>query len=548
METDYLVKGGYCELIKEEDVPDPDITGWGILSSFCFSIVMNMVAIIIAYATNALPQYRYNSIDDIAHRKGSPPWSYSTCLPCYRRTIPAGHQSQTTADSDAKRAQRIRAFESFMLSMSDQQLVTGMALMLATSLIFAGVHGLDESFSVYSFQIATRLGYFSCITHLCSLSVLWEYFDEHKRLRTFRTILMVVFLAMMIGCMIISDSVTFRFNRHISVKCARKHFKLVDRERPNYVFFSDGVIIIFNLSVLTYILVSGYVQRILQLFCPSARDKQDFWQRRSLRFLFGPAAEEAFKDLALTRNRTLAGYINVNRRPSFSVKHYLTMLSIWVKFLESSFLWEVVWLFFYFTFGTANLLKFFNDASLKLGAIQPNFGQLVPLFLLALPLITAAEAYSSATKGYMSIPSDAVPETSPSPTLGSVDPDDIPLQPNPHVPGAQSPQGTIHAPSSTVPETMAITEPIQLAQALEISPCWLLFLTLIPYAAGLVLWALIFADAIPHGFYLSIAAWVIAFVVEVDSSLGYGETFLFIAFRVVPMPKEARPKNQNEKM
>ncbi|KAL0778905.1 hypothetical protein CaCOL14_005163 [Colletotrichum acutatum] len=384
METDYLIKGGYCERMTEENVPDPDVTGWGIVSSFCFSIVMNMIAIIVAYATKALPEKRYNTIDDIIHSRGS---------------------------SSADRKQRIKAFESFMLSLSDQQLVTGMVLMLATILISAGVHGLDEDFSVYSFQIATRLGYFSCITHLCSLTVLWGYFDQHKRLRMFRTILMVVFLAMMIGCMTISDSVTFRFNRHVSVKCARKHFKLIDRERPNYVFFSDEIIIIFNLSILTYILISGYVQRLLQLYCPLAREERDYWQRRSLRAFFGPEAETKFERLALTHNQTLAD-------------------------LRSSFLWEIVWLVFYFTFGTANLLEFFNDVSLRLGAIKPNFGQLVPLFLLALPLISAAEAYSTATT-YDELSSQKTEDTSSLPTPETNAPDVTDLLPTSHASGSQ---------------------------------------------------------------------------------------------------------------
>lgn len=30
METDYLVKGGYCNGTLEESVPDPDVTGWGV--------------------------------------------------------------------------------------------------------------------------------------------------------------------------------------------------------------------------------------------------------------------------------------------------------------------------------------------------------------------------------------------------------------------------------------------------------------------------------------------------------------------------------------
>ncbi|KXH28047.1 hypothetical protein CNYM01_03647 [Colletotrichum nymphaeae SA-01] len=487
METDYLVKGGYCERMMEENVPDPDVTGWGIVSSFCFSIVMNMIAIIVAYATKALPEKRYNSIDDIIHSRGS---------------------------SSADRKQRIKAFESFMLSLSDQQLVTGMALMLATICIFAGVHGLDEGFSVYSFQIATRLGYFSCITHLCSLTVLWAYFDKHKRLRMFRTILMVVFLAMMIGCMTISDSVTFRFNRHVSVKCARKHFKLIDRERPNYVFFSDEIIIVFNLSVLTYILISGYVQRLLQLHCPLAREEKDYWQRRSLRACFGPEAVAKFERLALAHNQTLAD-------------------------LRSSFLWEIVWLLFYFTFGTANLLEFFNDASLRLGAIKPNFGQLVPLFLLALPLITAAEAYSTATT-YDELSSQDIEDITPLTTPETNPPDVTELLPTSHdsgsrhfnqSPGNQFPSAADTAQTLPTVEQMRIEEPAQLTQASETSAGWLLLL-LMPYAAGLMLWALIFADILPHSFFLSIAAWVIAFLVEVASFRSWF-TVMFSATREV---------------
>ncbi|KAK1637410.1 hypothetical protein BDP81DRAFT_427428 [Colletotrichum phormii] len=464
METDYLVKGCYCERMMEENVPDPDVTGWGIISSFCFSIIMNMIAIIVAYATKALPENRYNPIDDIIHSRGS---------------------------SSPDREQRIKAFESFMLSLSDQQLVTGMALMLATILIFAGVNDLDETFSVYSFQIATRLGYFSCITHLCSLTVLWDYFDKHKRLRLFRTILMVAFLAMMIGCMTISDSVTFRFNRHVSVKCARKHFKLIDRERPNYVFFSDEIIIIFNLSVLTYILISGYVQRLLQLYCPSARYENDFWQRRSIQAFFGPESAAKFRILASAENKRLAD-------------------------VRSSFLWEIVWLLFYFTFGTANLLEFFNDANLKLGAIKPNFGQLVPLFLLALPLITALEAYSTAT-AYNGVPPQDLEDAISLHTLETNASDRRDLLPTSHASGSQPlGQAPGNQSPSEVPTVPPMEEPDQLPQASETSAS-LLLLLLVPYAAGLMLWALIFADVIPHSFFLSIAAWVVAFLIEVAS-------------------------------
>lgn len=82
-------------------------------------------------------------------------------------------------------------------------------------------NSLSEEFSVYSFQIATRLGYFSCVVHLCTIFLLREHFDGYKSLRILRICVVTVLLVLLIVCMTISESVIFRFNRHISVKCAK---------------------------------------------------------------------------------------------------------------------------------------------------------------------------------------------------------------------------------------------------------------------------------------------------------------------------------------
>lgn len=393
METNYLVKGGFCDKLDDGDIADPDVTGWGVrlssriirhaylitaniyqvVTSFIISIVMNMAAILIAYAKNSLPRKRYNCVDDIAHRR-----------------------DQGASDDERARGKRVQAFEQFMLTMSDQQLITGMALILTTTFILAGVRGLNGNFSVYSFQVATRLGYFSCIIHLCSLSILRNYFDKDRRLMNLRAVLMVIFLILLITCMIISDSVTFRFNRHVSVTCAMQHFKFIDRHRPSYVSFSDEVIIVFNLMVLVYILVAGYIWRLLEIYHRPARRQYNYWRLFFLRRIFGSAAENSYSAAVAAQISSLDDFLHryAGSRPPFQLRQWLVMWSIWTTNIESSFLWEIVWLLFYFVFGIANLLKFFVDASVHIGRVEPNFGQLVPLFLLLLPLLTAYEAYS----------------------------------------------------------------------------------------------------------------------------------------------------------
>ena len=67
---------------------------------------------------------------------------------------------------------RTKALKQFVLTLSDQQLVTGFAILIAS---FA----LRCSISVLNFEIASSLAWFSSVTHLATLAILRQYFHEH---------------------------------------------------------------------------------------------------------------------------------------------------------------------------------------------------------------------------------------------------------------------------------------------------------------------------------------------------------------------------------
>ncbi|KAJ3538401.1 hypothetical protein NM208_g5921 [Fusarium decemcellulare] len=366
--SSYLVTYGLCEPLS--DVVDSDVAGWGVITAFTVAIAFNISAIVIGYLLLALPEDRYNSVDNcflamlglrtVAARHAG---SATSNNPTARHDGDSAAQSPSTATpnnpprepsaidhSKATRGEWTRALEPFVLGMSDQQLFTGMALMTATMFMVGGLHGLDASLSVYTFQVVTMLAYFSCIIHLCSLTVVRNHFDEHRRLGYFRASLMLLFLALLIFCMFVSESVTFRFNPDVSVKCALQNFRLVDPKRPDYKNGSDEIIIIFNLVVLVSIILIGYYRRLNELFNPEARQ------------------------IAVTSSES----------------------EIWllVEYFQSSFLFEIIWMLFYFVFGFANLCKFFVIEHVEVGSIKPGFGQLVPIFLLANPFLSAFAALS----------------------------------------------------------------------------------------------------------------------------------------------------------
>ncbi|KAK2022881.1 hypothetical protein LX32DRAFT_709274 [Colletotrichum zoysiae] len=486
-----------CERLQ--DIADPDVTGLGVVTSFIISITFNFSAIIMAYFFRWLPESRYSEIDDaFVHEI----WSFFQSSISPSRILPEWERREQARHREFMKRKRIRAFESFMVAMSDQQLITGVALIITTTFMSFDPH-LSASFSVYSFQVATRLGYFSCIVHLCTVSLLREHFDTGKRLRDFRVLLVAIILVLLVICMVISDSVTFRFNRHISVQCAKSNFRFVDPERPGYVGFSDEVIVIFNLVVLVLVILTGYSRRFLEIYYKSARTDYHYWPRKSLRVFFGRDGEVAYSRASPGVNSLLEILQNSSRRRRGRTScfgYWVLLLDIWVESISTSLLWDIIWLSFYLTFGMGNFWSFYMDAGLKL-SMKPNFGQVVPLILVCLPFLSAWEAFTGKLCRYQLATLSFIEE---------VVRDDHDFEPR-VISGLLSSNQDEDSDPLLAAHTSGNTEGIlTVAKRLKIPLLWFKSCTFI-YWVGLMVWALMFAGVIPgHGaFYVSIISCVI---------------------------------------
>ncbi|KAK2048341.1 hypothetical protein LZ31DRAFT_550376 [Colletotrichum somersetense] len=493
-----------------QDIADPDVTGLGVVTSFIISITFNFSAIIMAYFFRWLPESRYSPIDDaFVHRIRS--FFPSSISPS--RILPEWERKEQTRHREFMKRKRIRAFESFMVAMSDQQLITGVALIITTTFMSFDTH-LSTSFSVYSFQVATRLGYFSCIVHLCTMSLLREHFDTGKRLRDFRVMLVAIILVLLVICMVISDSVTFRFNRHISVQCAKSNFRFIDPERPGYVWFSDEMIVIFNLVVLILVILLGYSRRFLEIYYKNARTDYHYWPRKSLRVLFGRDGEVAYSKASPGVNSLLENLQNSSRRRRGRTScsdYWVLLLDIWVESISTSLLWDIIWLSFYLTFGMGNFWSFYMDAGLKL-SMTPNFGQVVPLILVCLPFLSAWEAFTATIPTNTLHPRHNTQNRNPS--SDAIQPDRVMRDDHDFELRATSGLSSNQDEDSNpllVARTSGNTEGIlAVAKSLEISLLWFKFCIFL-YWVGLMVWALMFAGVIPgHGaFYVSIISCVI---------------------------------------
>ena len=114
------------------------------------TIITTYVVILVAYFSGNLRESYFNNVDNILWRS--------------KRSIRGNGEKVQPEVTPTGKAKRIKAVEGVILALSDQQLVTGLAILIA------GFVKCD--ISIYLFNNVFALAWFSCTTHLATLTVL----------------------------------------------------------------------------------------------------------------------------------------------------------------------------------------------------------------------------------------------------------------------------------------------------------------------------------------------------------------------------------------
>lgn len=144
------------------------------------------------------------------------------------------------------RARRSKGLERFLLALSDQQLVTGLAVLIA---------GYTNrcSRTLYHFDIIAALGWFSSTTHLSTLAVLRAYMVDHPRVRDWRAIAMLGVFSLLAVSQIGTYSTQ---SNNLPVQCAFESFA------PYGLDFLN----IIELAIVIIFLAVSYTDRIRRLY------------------------------------------------------------------------------------------------------------------------------------------------------------------------------------------------------------------------------------------------------------------------------------------
>lgn len=174
--------------------PNADISGVGVVSAFLLSAYMTFFAVLVAYLSGLVDSELLSLVDRRIFRVRS----YPSRLSETSGLCGNGQQRQQEPEkrpSSKHRAKVEACLRSAVLAMSDQQIVTGIAIM------GAGFQGLREgTLSAYHYQIVLYLAWMSSSVHLTAITVLASYLKRHRGVMVWRlTGMLVLFVMLVVG-------------------------------------------------------------------------------------------------------------------------------------------------------------------------------------------------------------------------------------------------------------------------------------------------------------------------------------------------------------
>ncbi|KAK8053875.1 ArfGap-domain-containing protein [Apiospora saccharicola] len=165
-----------------------DISGVGVVSAFILSAYLTFTAVLVAYLFGLVDSGLLSPVDRrVFHIRPFPSRSTGTAS----NGSAAQQQEQQVPSKRRKKAEA--CLRTAVLALSDQQIVTGIAIM------GAGFQGLRTgALSAYHYQIVLYLAWMSSSVHLTAITVLASYLKSHRGVLAWRLAGMLVLFVMLV--------------------------------------------------------------------------------------------------------------------------------------------------------------------------------------------------------------------------------------------------------------------------------------------------------------------------------------------------------------
>jgi hypothetical protein len=331
---------------------DSEISGIGAILAFLLSAYITFAIVLVSYLLGSIDSSLLRPVDRYVHRCGR------------RRTSPSWH----------------KALQQCVLLLSDQQIVTGIAICIAG---FIGLHG---HISVYHFQTVIMLAWMSSSVHLSALTMLGEYFRKRPAVLGWRIVGMLILLILLLVALVPTASNLWALWWGPNQE---KYDERTSWAIPARCFFfktwGEGVNPDAPLAYL--ILIISYVWKIGALF----KSSRNIFHRR----IRGPY--EYLLERILHAEAVKASSRH-NKRKSLSWKYYATMVVYIILLAIFEFAASFaasLWLSYVgLAYGTIQIvIPRQQNAWWNKKESDWTFGQITPLVLLIQPMGAILENY-----------------------------------------------------------------------------------------------------------------------------------------------------------
>ncbi|CZR61590.1 uncharacterized protein PAC_11487 [Phialocephala subalpina] len=363
----------------------PDIVGVGILVSFLVTCGAVFLIMLLGYFKDTLPGDNLTWAD----------WAFLSrwhwCKACRLRF--GAKSSTSTLDRQCIHMdpfvdhRRRKSLEKIVLTLSDQQLVTGPAMIVAALVQHCQL-------SCYEFQVVSSVAYLAATTHLTTLTILRQYFRENKRARDLRAIGMSLNLVLLSYCLVISTA-SYGVDGSASVQCIMSNLP------------STGA----NAFIAIAFLAVNYAQSFAQLYnqntpplknwlrkycCTSPRgphlDEDGFerWYEHEIIQSISRPGSSARREFYWMRAVPL-GQASLKERLRLSLATFIALVADY----QDGFLSEIPELLMSASYGVTQVVQSRQSRPrISNSENVVDFGQIVPLLMLLLPIMTAIDTYN----------------------------------------------------------------------------------------------------------------------------------------------------------
>ncbi|KAL4909571.1 hypothetical protein BDW74DRAFT_174774 [Aspergillus multicolor] len=374
---------------------DADIVGPGVIASFIAAALTALISLVVAYATFSIPTELINDIDGVIARGLRATFTFLRTLV----HIP----SIAKTEGEEARDERIKVFQTFMLSISDQVLVSEMAILIAT---FAKY----EDITIYSVNVIVALGCLASTVHLAMMPLLVRQMRKHRVIKASRSISMVIAAILLVVLLIFQINDTWGDGTHIYFRCA-----LHDWKKDSYYLAANWIGFAVQLLVPIFIIYANYeIIRLLYSRRPdgepeSAREDpataNPTRRRNRVSRMYNQFSEMRTYSQQSQMRRFWARHkartvIQKNLSLKEQRQEAFFIAQTWVFHeCQESFFWRILWLLSGNLYGLFDVLSArSNSDGISGDRDSMGYGQIVPLVLLILPIFAVIQNYRDRIK------------------------------------------------------------------------------------------------------------------------------------------------------